>query len=579
MSERRQPLIALRASEVEELVGRAIPDARVVEIERVTQGRCNTNYRVVVDGRAGALGLRLVARAPEEAGKEVAVLRAVSPVIPVPEILYAETDAQPPFYVCSWLPGSPLSDRSASWTEALGAQLGAVLGAIHTFGFATAGQLDADLQVSPWDFGDGPSTEADFVAACLSNPRVAERLGDELHARLAKLWEDTAALRAETWFPPCLVHGDFNPTNLLLDGDCPTGVLDWEWAHAGSPLSDFGNILRDRNEPVPTPFAAALAEAWEAKTGAELPSDWAARVRLADLSSGLEFLSSEDDRPTFHATARANIVRTVESFEVYLARPRTSAWARVGAVVGRAAVNAGKAVAGAARAIDPDLRRHFVQMPLLAFSYLTRGRVPVEPQPDDGHRAVVFVHGLGGRRGNFLAMATWFHLHGRKRRYAVGMGDLGSVPDKARRLGDFLLEVARVNGLGSDSIDIVAHSLGGVVSRVALENPEVRAVVARIVTLGSPHGGTHAARYLATDTVLALRPDGETIATLAAQTPWPPGPDWPVLTALWSDVDMLIVPPENAKVTGADNVLMPGSTHVGFLIETRAFRATLDALS
>src|SRR4029453_13655502 len=55
-----------------------------------------------------------------------------------------------------------------------------------------------------------------------------------------------------------LVHADFNPKNLLVDPATGgvTGVLDWEYAYAGAPLADLGNLLRFETDPV---FAAAAA--------------------------------------------------------------------------------------------------------------------------------------------------------------------------------------------------------------------------------------------------------------------------------------------------------------------------------
>jgi aminoglycoside phosphotransferase (APT) family kinase protein len=582
MPERRYPLIALRAAEVEALVALAIPDARVVEMNLVATGKCNTNYRIKVHGHADPVLLRVVARSADVAATEVALLQAVGPVLEVPEVLYADVDAEGashPFYMTRWIEAELLASRS-KWSPELGAQLGRSLARIHGFGFPEAGQLTPELKVVPWDFGGEPGTEGDFVASCMDNPHVRRRLGDELWEELGSLLSKQDDLHSEAWFPPCLVHGDFNPTNLLVRGDDVAGVLDWEWAHAGDPLSDFGNLLRDRGGPVSPEFESAVAMGWQEETGVMLPDDWRARVRLRDLSSGLEFLTSEADRPASQATALANIERTVTQWDSFQAPPRSGAWTRVGAVLGKAAVGAGRAVADAARAIDPDLRRHFAQVPLMAFSYLTAGAKDVIAQEPDGNNVVVFVHGLGGRRGNFMAMATWFHLQGRRRRYAVGMGDLGSIPEKAERLGEFLQEIARVNGLEPGAIDIVAHSLGGVVTRVALEDPAVRSLIAKVVTLGSPHAGTHTARYLATDVVKALRPNSETIAeTLRNQTPWPPAQGWPQLTCLWSDADMLIVPAEGATVDGANNILLEGVTHLGFLLESRAFRATLTALS
>ena len=51
-----------------------------------------------------------------------------------------------------------------------------------------------------------------------------------------------------------LVHGDLNPKNVLLeqgpDGAVRvSGVLDWEFAHAGHPFTDLGNLLRFDRRP------------------------------------------------------------------------------------------------------------------------------------------------------------------------------------------------------------------------------------------------------------------------------------------------------------------------------------------
>lgn len=61
-----------------------------------------------------------------------------------------------------------------------------------------------------------------------------------------------------------LVHGDFRPGNLLFSGDetpSVAGVLDWETARLGDPLTDLGYLLlRWRDEGDPVPSLSALEE-------------------------------------------------------------------------------------------------------------------------------------------------------------------------------------------------------------------------------------------------------------------------------------------------------------------------------
>jgi aminoglycoside phosphotransferase (APT) family kinase protein len=53
--------------------------------------------------------------------------------------------------------------------------------------------------------------------------------------------EITAALPGRARGGQVLVHGDYGPQNVLLDPATLeiTGILDWEWAHAGDPMEDL----------------------------------------------------------------------------------------------------------------------------------------------------------------------------------------------------------------------------------------------------------------------------------------------------------------------------------------------------
>lgn len=56
-----------------------------------------------------------------------------------------------------------------------------------------------------------------------------------------------------------LVHADFKPGNILLDGDRVSALLDWELAHLGDPLEDLGWVtqpLRTREH--------LIDDAWDA---------------------------------------------------------------------------------------------------------------------------------------------------------------------------------------------------------------------------------------------------------------------------------------------------------------------------
>jgi fructokinase len=104
---------------------------------------------------------------------------------------------------------------------------------------------------------------------------MADRLGQPL---ASDLWRVVEGTRGDA----SLVHADFKPWNLLVGHEgCIAGVLDWEFAFAGSALFDLGIFLRhDRSLPrdYRSSFIAGYLDA-----GGSLPADWHRLIKLLDL--------------------------------------------------------------------------------------------------------------------------------------------------------------------------------------------------------------------------------------------------------------------------------------------------------
>jgi pimeloyl-ACP methyl ester carboxylesterase len=248
-------------------------------------------------------------------------------------------------------------------------------------------------------------------------------------------------------------------------------------------------------------------------------------------------------------------------------------FATAGVVIGRTA-------AAAYRAVDPDLRNHLAQLPALGLTSLTARRRPPERLEPDGHRPMICVPGLGGHPGNFLPLRLFLRLAGRTRTYALGFPGGATLEEMAAHLSDHIRQVLAVNDLGPDAqVDVVTHSLGGLVARLALEDDATRARVATLVTMAAPHAGSHLARYGAFSNSLHLRPDSPVLARLARQLPWRGPPEQPRLVALWSRADVVLLPADTARVEGAENVELEGFTHYSYLLHPAGWRVVARALA
>lgn len=203
--------------------------------------------QVVVRIHAG----RSRARGPAAVDIDAAVLRLMRGIVPVPQVLEVRrpTGELPGLLVTEFLAGEradhllPMLDRES--LAQVGANLGALVDRLTHVPTLRAGPfVDETLRI-----GDdlGPDGLPGWVEAQLP---ALSTWNASLRTRLIRLAESAQDL-LDTVDRTCLVHGDLNLKNLLIDPATlqVTGVLDWEFARSGSPYSDLGNLLRfERDE-------------------------------------------------------------------------------------------------------------------------------------------------------------------------------------------------------------------------------------------------------------------------------------------------------------------------------------------
>ncbi len=261
------------------------------------------------------------------------------------------------------------------------------------------------------------------------------------------------------------------------------------------------------------------------------------------------------------------------------AAERASVWRRLGAGVVRTVDVACRTSVRAVRNVDRDAGRHLLELPalgLVTLAGLRRAR-EIERRPDDWHRPLILVHGLGGHPGNFAALRAWLGLQGRRRVYAPRLDPATSIEEMGTHLAETIADVLLANDLPDDAqVDLIAHSMGGLVARCALDDPATARRVSTLVTLGTPHAGSLAARFSSGGHAVRLRPESPLMTRLADQLPW----SSPVrLVCFWSRSDLLLLPHTTGRVEHAENREVPGLTHYGYLLYPSVWRGVAEALA
>ena len=257
-------------------------------------------------------GPRSAARGPEAPRVDAAVLALVRGLLPVPEVLEvrrADPGAgSPGLLVTSFLPGTRLDLLLPGLDEQgrarVGHQVGEVVARLAQMPMPRPGLfVDGDLRTEPLPGGD----LATFAEQRRAGTALALWPEHEWDALLAVA--DRAQELLDRVARTCLVHSDLNPKNLLVDPDtlAVTGVLDWEFAHAGGPATDLGNLLRFDRDP---PFADAVLAVCATRVP-DAGDDVLDRARAADLYALVDLAARRGENPV---TERAHhLLRAVAS--------------------------------------------------------------------------------------------------------------------------------------------------------------------------------------------------------------------------------------------------------------------------
>ncbi len=195
----------------------------------------------------------------------------------------------------------------------------------------------------------------------------------------------------------------------------------------------------------------------------------------------------------------------------------------------------------------------------------------------EGSRPVLLVHGFTQNASNFHRLREAIEDRLGRPTVAVTLGwpmrhDLdGYVPALQRALRRMH------DAAGPAGFDVVAHSMGGLITRIALEQaPDLGARLRTVVTIGSPHNGTAGARgpVWGAD-ARSMREKSERLSTLAPLRVLVPGARRVFLAARQ---DYVVYPTETSFETDAECITLPRPGHAGLLVEPSAIQAVLEVL-
>jgi pimeloyl-ACP methyl ester carboxylesterase len=200
------------------------------------------------------------------------------------------------------------------------------------------------------------------------------------------------------------------------------------------------------------------------------------------------------------------------------------------------------------------------------------GFFPLPGWKNRGPRPVIMLHGYAMNRANFVPLAFRLAREGLGPIMGFEYWTLGRTAAAARQLGWFVDQVRAATG--AEDVDVIGHSMGGVVARYYVTFAGGDGHVRRLITLGSPHGGTDVSGFGIGHPGRELVVGSKLITRLSAAPP----PARTQITTIWSRADALVPGGRQSHVAGAERIMYDDLGHVALLGSRRVARDIIERL-
>ncbi len=190
-------------------------------------------------------------------------------------------------------------------------------------------------------------------------------------------------------------------------------------------------------------------------------------------------------------------------------------------------------------------------------------------------RGMVLVHGFLCNRGFWLPWMAALRERGHAYVAVTLEPAFGSIDDYAATIEAAVQRVTEATGMAPV---LVGHSMGGLAIRAWLRSlaPDSAAArVHRVITLGTPHGGTWPAQHSRAVNGQQMALGGEWVQQLRRSEPQGRAAQF---TCWYSNCDNMVFPAGTATLAGANNRLVQGVAHMQMAFHPQVMRACLEEM-
>lgn len=199
-----------------------------------------------------------------------------------------------------------------------------------------------------------------------------------------------------------------------------------------------------------------------------------------------------------------------------------------------------------------------------------------EPAPDGRGQGnpIVFVPGYLDFEFYFARLKSKLEGKGRSTHYLSIFPNIGDIRTAAVALKALVADVKKRTG--AKQVDVVAHSMGGLITRYYIKYMEGERDIERLVTLATPHHGTLVSFASPTQGAKQMHPGSDFLKALNADDETPGRIRY---TSIRGGLDEIVIPHSSPILEGAENHYSRYAMHGTIFINPTALRYLEAALA
>lgn len=302
--ERYAPVVDMKIDELRSIFAEYDKSITVEDFSAIQLGCKNSNF--IVFANKGRFLLRITCLTG--LNNEMAAYELVKGKIRIPNLLFHTAKHDMNIFIYQFIEGVPLQKNimeNGQCDHSLLAQVAETAAIIHN----TPKEKTSGL--AKWDV---PPYEV-WYQSFLDNPTVRSRIGEEMRERIQKLVFDKQKFIPEIDSFKSLIHCDFRPANMLVNGYGQVYFVDWESAWWGHSIADTGTFFRFRRSFNDT-HIKLFEQTYNSIAKRKLPDNWFELSIFRDLVNPLQLLSSNQEAP-LRNTALVKILEGALAFWNY----------------------------------------------------------------------------------------------------------------------------------------------------------------------------------------------------------------------------------------------------------------------